>query len=271
MNTPSKAQIAAILGAIALLVLLLFARKTGAPGTSKKSETDTHTDFSMQQYIDSVKKTLNKSSLLALTTQEANATSAAANDSLSRIWAALQQVGIEGYYLKQAALVYNNATAWNKTGNAFYKAARFAKDASRHYFIDNAVEAYGKSSQLDSTNLDTKVNLGICYVEGTAEPMKGIMLLREVVAKDSTNINAQLNLGLFAVQSGQYDKAIERFKKILRIQPDYIEAYLYLGQTYTNMGKKKEAIEALEKFKELSNDPTVVAEVTQYINQLKNS
>lgn len=31
MKTPSKAQLTAILGAIALLVLLLFARKTGAP------------------------------------------------------------------------------------------------------------------------------------------------------------------------------------------------------------------------------------------------
>ena len=81
--------------------------------------------------------------------------------------------------------------------------------------------------------------------------MKGIMLLREVVSKDSTHINAQLNLGLFAVQSGQYDKAIERFERILQMKPEFTEAYLYLGQTYASMGKKDKAIEALEKFKKL--------------------
>ena len=271
MTAPTKAQLAAILGAIALLVLLLFARKTGAPESTKKSETAEHTGFSILTYIDSVKKTLDKNSLALLNAHASNSNAVAANDSISSIWKNLRQVGIEAYYLQQSAQLKNSADSWNKAGEAFYKAAQFAKDESRHYFIDNAVDAYSKSSMLDSTNLNTKVNLGICYVEGTQEPMKGILLLREVVAKDSTNINAQLNLGLFAVQSGQYDKAIERFKKILRIKPEYTEAYLYLGQTYANMGKKKEAIEALEKFKTLSNDETVVSEVTQYINQLKNS
>lgn len=270
MNTPSKAQLAAILGAIALLVLLLFARKTGAPESTKKSETAAESNVSMESYIDSIKKTLDKNAL-ALIEEQAVTQSADALDSLSGIWHSLNQPGIEAHYLQKSAEMQQDAKKWNKAGEAYYKASRFAAESYRHYFVDQAVAAYSSSLQLDSSNLDTKVNLGICYVESTPEPMKGIMLLREVVSKDSTNINAQLNLGLFAVQSGQYDKAIERFKKILRLNPEFTEAYLYLGQTYANMGKKKEAIEALEKFKELSKDETVVSEVTQYINQLKNS
>lgn len=271
MNTPSKAQIAAILGAIALLVLLLFARKTGAPESTKKSESSAESDFSISNFIDSVKKTLNKNSLTLVEEQAAHSNSLTALDSLSKIWKSLNQPGIEAYYLQQAALLQNTVPSWNKAGEALYKASRFATPQARPFFVGSAVEAYQSSILLDSSNLDTKVNLGICYVESTQEPMKGIMLLREVVAKDSTNINAQLNLGMFAVQSGQFDKAIERFKRILRMKPDFSEAYLYLGQSYASMGRKKEAIEALEKFKELSNDETIISEVTQYINQLKNS
>ena len=271
MNTPSKAQIAAILGAIALFVLLFFARKTGAPESTKKSETAAKSDFSISHYIDSLKGTLDKKSLTLVEEQAAQTNSLAALDSLSKLWKGLNQPGIEAYYLQEAALLQNKVSSWNKAGEALYKASRFAKEVARPYFVTQAIEAYKSSLALDSTNLDTKVNLGVCYVESTQEPMKGIMLLREVAAKDSTNLNAQLNLGMFAVQSGQYDKAIERFKRIVRMKPDYSEAYLYLGETYANMGKKKEAIEALEMFKKLSNDETVVSEVTQYINQLKNS
>lgn len=268
MKTPSKAQLTAILGAIALLVLLLFARKTGAPESTKKSESPQHGDFSIDAYIDSIKITLPEATKAELAKLE---TLKNGNDSLSQFWLRNSQPGIAASYLKKGATEIPTFTSWNKTGEFFYKAARFAKDEAKHYFIDNAIESYNKALELDSTNLDTKVNLGICYVESSGEPMKGIMLLREVVLKDSTHINAQLNLGLFAVQSGQYDKAIERFERILRINPEFTEAYLYLGQTYASMGKKDKAIDALEKFKKLSNDAAISAEVTEYINQLKNS
>jgi cytochrome c-type biogenesis protein CcmH/NrfG len=38
--------------------------------------------------------------------------------------------------------------------------------------------------------------------------MQGIALLLEVVAKDPNNFSANLNLGMFAMKSGQYDKAV---------------------------------------------------------------
>lgn len=242
MNTPSKAQLAAILGAIALLVLLLFAHKTGTPDSTKKLQTAEHTGFSMLTYIDSVKKTLDKNALSAIQQQESISNSTAAFDSLSRIWTSLNQQAIGSWYLLQSAGISNTAQSWNNAGSALYKSARFAQEASRHFFMDQAIEAFNKALKIDSTLLETKVNLGICYVEGGHEPMKGIQLLREVVAKDSNNLNAQLNLGLFAVQSGQYEKAIDRFNKLLRINPQYSEAYLYLGQTYSNMEKRRKQL-----------------------------
>jgi hypothetical protein len=36
---------------------------------------------------------------------------------------------------------------------------------------------------------------GLCYAEGTSEPMKGIMLLREVIEKNPDHENARLQPG----------------------------------------------------------------------------
>ena len=97
------------------------------------------------------------------------------------------------------------------------------------------------------------------------------MLLRKVVGKDSTYIDAQVQLGMFAIQSGQLDKALDRFNKILRIKPDYIQAYIYLGQIYADMGKKQEAIDMLQLYMKKSNDNNINQQVEQFINELKNT
>ena len=80
--------------------------------------------------------------------------------------------------------------------------------------------------------------------------MQGIALLREVVAQDPNNINANLNLGLFSMKSGQFDKAVQRFKIIIAHKPDF-ESYFYLAETYKQLGQKPEAIAAYEKCKQM--------------------
>jgi tetratricopeptide (TPR) repeat protein len=99
--------------------------------------------------------------------------------------------------------------------------------------------------------------------------MKGIGLLRAVLEKDSTNIKAHLNLGLFSVKSAQYDKAIERFNKILSIDPNYIEAYLYIGDVYEQKGDINNAIKNYELYVSAVKNPTIAADVTRYIEKLK--
>jgi tetratricopeptide (TPR) repeat protein len=99
--------------------------------------------------------------------------------------------------------------------------------------------------------------------------MKGIGLLRNVLEKDSTNIKAHLNLGLFSVKSGQYDKAIERFTKILKIDPNYIEAYLYIGDVYEQKGDILNAIKNYEIYASVVKNPSIAADVTKYIEKLK--
>jgi len=92
---------------------------------------------------------------------------------------------------------------------------------------------------------EAKLQQAIELVNGP-NPMQGIMMLREIVAKDTNNVEAHYWLGVFAVQSGQYDKAIPRFERVLRLEPDYINAYMDLGAVYKELGEKEKALTLFE-------------------------
>jgi len=53
---------------------------------------------------------------------------------------------------------------------------------------------------------------------------------------------AQMMLGLGGIQSGQYDKAIERFLTVIKKQPDNIEAILNVAAAYERTGDKINAV-----------------------------
>jgi tetratricopeptide (TPR) repeat protein len=92
----------------------------------------------------------------------------------------------------------------------------------------------------------SKLQQAIELVNGS-NPMQGIMMLREIVAKDSNNVEAQYWLGVFAVQSGQFEKAIPRFEKVISLDPQYLSAYMDLGAVYKEMGQMDVALGLFEQ------------------------
>ena len=118
-------------------------------------------------------------------------------------------------------------------------------------------------------SLDDKVEMAAKLVRQGQEPMKGIMMLREVLEEDSTNIKAHFQLGLFSVQSNQLEKAIGRFNRILELDSTYFDARFYLGHVYANMGEKEMGIEQFEKYKAMVKDEKLRTEADRYINELQ--
>lgn len=114
-------------------------------------------------------------------------------------------------------------------------------------------------------NLVIKNMLAMTLVN-TENPMAAIQLLREVLTIDSTNREATINLGLLAIQSGQYDRAVERFVSIIKRDTLDYEVYLYLGVALMESGKTKEAN---EKFTRVANalqaDPALKAAALEYL------
>ncbi len=75
----------------------------------------------------------------------------------------------------------------------------------------------------------------------------------------------------FSVKSGQLDKAISRFKKVIQSDSNYIEAYLHLADAFEKQKNNSKAIEMLQKYISKTNDITAKNEINNYIEQLKKN
>jgi len=110
----------------------------------------------------------------------------------------------------------------------------------------------------------------VALVQGQ-DPMRGIMLLREILLEDSTNAEAHWHLGLFSVQSGQYDKALDRFRKVLELDAaGYPDAWFYLGRTYATLDSTELAIASLKKYRTLTQDTAIINGVDRFLVELEN-
>ena len=65
--------------------------------------------------------------------------------------------------------------------------------------------------------------------------MKGILQMRSLSEKYPENADLQWNMGLFSIQSGQYEKAVARFEKVINIDAQRLDAYVQLAMSYIEL------------------------------------
>jgi tetratricopeptide (TPR) repeat protein len=272
----NKTQIAVISGSVVLIVLLFFAN-TKLP-KNKEAMSSEHAGNSQQEIntlVESAKGKLSGTLKLRMQKMEEALTASSdkkkAYENMINAWDSLKQPAISAYYMEQAAIASPIAKNWFDAGSRYYNATRFVEEAQHPLLFSKAIECFEKCLAIDPNYTEAKISLGACYVEGTQEPMKGIGILKEVEKTDSNNVNLQLNFAFFSERSGQWDKAIARFEKVLKIQPDFIEAYLHLADAYTQKADTVNTIKNLEKYVSLVDDVTIKAEVQEYINKLKTN
>lgn len=188
---------------------------------------------------------------------------------IAALWDVATQPAPAAFYYQAIAQKDKEFADWVNAGNRFNEAYKATQDtAAQMTFTANAVEAFQAATKMRPEDLEAKTGLGIAYVNGGGMPMQGITLLLDVVKKDPKNHAANLNLGMFAMKSGQFDKAVTRFKNMLAVKEE-VEPYFYLAESYKQLGQKKEAIAAYEKCKELMGDPVAGQRIDEYIKELK--
>ena len=136
---------------------------------------------------------------------------------------------------------------------------------------DVAVEAtpQEETSPKPTSDLDKKVDEAVAIIEsGSQPPMVAIQMLREVVAADSNHIKANYWLGEFSMMSGQIDKAIPRYAKILRLQPDNVDVCIKLARAYDANGQTQMGVSVLNEYKETHTDQNVIAQIEPVLNEL---
>lgn len=272
----SKTRVILVLGAI-ILAVALYLMPSKAPVKNLQKEQSSKTaenqpmGFNIESFIESTKQQYQPEQLAVITGLETagNTTSPAVLDSLATAWDVLNQPGIAAYYFEQLAEQNQQEKSFLNAAYRYFDAFKESDDSVLHAaFVQKAIKNYQKVLELNPKNLDAKTDLGVCYTEGTAEPMKGIMMLREVIGENPNHENAQLNLGFLSVKSTQYEKAMERFSRVLEINPKRIDVYIYMGETSLSMGNKEKALEYFERFIKESPDEAMKKQVAEYIKEI---
>lgn len=273
-----------IIGAVLLLIAFLFTRDikglvkpkedtTSAPAAGELASNAVK-EINLQEVSTTGKNLINTSLAAEITTLESNYKNASEKEklklaqSLAQKWDDVEMPVPSALYLEQIASKEPRLENWLNAGGRFMKAFDLTRDSiMQPALLQKANIAYTKALALDSTNVDAKTGLGITIVNGMGMPMEGIAMLLDVVKKDPKNLKANMSLGTFAIKSGQFDKAIDRFKDIIAQKPSP-DAYFYLATAYENLGKKKEAIAAYLNSKKLAANPTLSKFIDKRVEEL---
>ena len=74
-------------------------------------------------------------------------------------------------------------------------------------------------------------------------------MYKKALKLDPNYADAYFNIGSILGMSKQYEEAIREFKKCIKANPDYILAYHYIGVTYQNLNQQEEADIWFEKLR----------------------
>lgn len=282
MKSPRTKQFI-IIACIVLLVGFLFSQKiTGlvAPeeteNTAATGEDTQAPSITIEEASRTAKNLISNASSKEFSSLEAAYEKAKGEDKvaqakkLAQKWDDLEQSIPSALYLEEAAYGESTLPNWLNAGARFLKAFDNTQDTlAKPIMLQKANKAYAKAISIDSTDADAATGMGITIVNGMGAPMEGIAMLLDVVKKDPKNFKANLNLGMFAVKSGQFDKAIIRFEEIIKNIKATPDTYFYLATAYENLGKNQEAIDAYLNAKKLAANPTLSSFIDKKVAELK--
>ena len=273
--------IVVFLGLLLLSILYFLVPKSKKIESSASSQTVANEAVSSQSILDGAKLSLNGEQKIALLSIENQlvasktvADSLKAYKNLIQYWAdSAQRIEPYLYYTYSAALLENTEKSLTFAAQLLVNnlTTPDAPPALQKWMALNAKVLLEKALVINPINDTSKINLGACYLFGNISdnPMQGILKVKEVVDKNPQNTYGQLILALGGKKSGQYEKAIERFLIIIKLEPNNIEAMVNLAECYELTNQKNSAIQWYTVVREKVNIPAAKEAVTKRIQELK--
>ncbi len=251
-----------------------------AHGPNDGHDHGTETTITADSILAMAKKQLSPDQVVRITTLENSISRGDVKDQqihvyhqLANFWADSARIFEPwAWYMAEAARLENSEK------NLTFAARQFLENLQadevperRKWKALQAKDLFERSLQINPANDSAKIGLGGAYLFGgiSATPMEGILKIREVADKDSTNIYAQMMLGKGSLLSGQYEKALDRFLKVARMEPENLDASLLLGEVYERTGDKAKAISWYTKSLSLTKQPEVAEAIRLRIAELK--
>lgn len=131
-----------------------------------------------------------------------------------------------------------------------------------------------RKPKIDKNEL--QLRKAVQMVQSASSPqdaMKGVMILRDIVEEDPNNTEAIWYLGQFSIQSGQYEKAINRFEKFVQLTngEEKVNGIVSLADAHYLSGNLNEALQQLEIAKALTKNNESLKEINDRINLINKN
>lgn len=150
-----------------------------------------------------------------------------------------------GAYFEKASELTADPKLVYKAGSAYFEGITFASNPTKVDFLsDKAREMLEKIEDGDPNSIEAQGKIAMTWVNSET-PMKGILKLRELADKNPKNEYLAYQLGLLSFQSGQFQKAVTRFESVIKLNHQNVNAFFYLAQSLKELGKKREALVAV--------------------------
>jgi predicted Zn-dependent protease len=176
------------------------------------------------------------------------------------------------WYTAQAARLENSEKSLTFAAHLILDRLTTEQSDSKQWEAEQAKDLFERSLKLNPSNDSSKIGLGtVILYGGISSPMQGIAMIREVAERNPANIYAQMTLGQASMTSGQLDKADERFKAVIKLDPNNLEALLLDAEALEQLNKKPEAIEIYTKSLVFIKDAELKKEVEARIIELKTN
>lgn len=255
----TKLQTGICLSAILLLLVMYFGCETKPPKQKQieKTRVLNAESTTVQTLLKEAKDTLNSRSdnyILSLEKQLESAkddtTRVEILKQLSGRWFSEARPDIAGGYAEKIAEIEDSEDSWAITGTTFAICVKRMNEARiRDFCTSHAIKAFENAISLNPSNTTHKVNLAICYTDNPPpnNPMKGVLLLRDLLDKEPNNPLVLSSLGRLAIRTGQFEKAKERLEQAYSSAPNNKEIICLLAQTYTSLNDTENAAAFAEK------------------------
>jgi tetratricopeptide (TPR) repeat protein len=254
----NKTQYLAVLGALALFLGLYFGfdTKTDKQKTTDRSRSLQAESTSFESLVEDAKAHLSVEQIepitrleAALSAEEAAGKATSQISVLKRLsghWYEFSQIPVAAGYAELVAELENADSSWSVAGATFFDGLVASQDpVIRKYCADHAVKAFESAASLNPDKAEHRVNLALVYAENPPpdNPMKAVLMLRELEGKHPDNPAVYNALGRLAIKTGQWERAVERLEKAWSLDKNNPNTPCLLAKAYEGAGNTTKATE----------------------------
>ena len=138
------------------------------------------------------------------------------------------------------------AEAWSIAGTTYLLSIRAMEvEAKRSFAAQQAKVAFENAISLAPQDINHRINLANVYIEKPAQdnPMQGILMLRDLSEQYPGEAPVYSRLATLAIQTGQYQRAVERLEVALELDPDNVRALQLMARAYQGLGNSSKVQE----------------------------